>query len=329
MAKGTNQKLKLLYIAQLFTNKTDEEHGLTTKDIIEYLAELNISVNRKTIYKDIEELNHFGMDIRPYKDGRSTYYNLVSRDFELPELKLLVDSVQSSKFITQKKSLELIKKLEGLVSIYEAKQLNRQVFLADRVKTMNECIYYSVDIIHDAINRDCQIEFQYTKWNIEKKLELCHDGKLYCISPWALVWDDEYYYLLGYDPNSDIIKHYRVDKMKNLSISDKKREGKEIFEKTTIPKYSKSLFSMFGGELETVELLCKNDKIGTIIDRFGKDIPVTITDNEHFTTQVNVSISPHFIGWIIALGSDVKIIGPESVVDQMKEKVSSLVDQYS
>ncbi|MGN0564187.1 MAG: helix-turn-helix transcriptional regulator, partial [Candidatus Heritagella sp.] len=199
MAKGSNQKPKLLYLAKIFAEYTDEEHGLSMQEIIARLNQYEINADRKTLYLDFEELRHFGLDIVSEQKGRNVYYFLASRDFELPELKLLVDCVQSSKFITERKSRELIKKLESLVSKHNASQLQRQVILSGRVKAMNESIYYSVDTIHNAINGDKQIRFQYFQWNVKKEMELRHHGAWYQISPWALVWDDEYYYLIGYD----------------------------------------------------------------------------------------------------------------------------------
>ena len=328
MAKGNNQKLKLLYMAKIFSEKTDENHGISVQEMISLLNQYEVNADRKTIYLDFEELRHFGMDIVSNQEGRSVYYRLASRDFELPELKLLVDSVQSSRFITERKSRELIKKLEALVSTFEAKQLQRQVVLTGRVKTMNESIYYSVDKIHEAINDDRQITFRYFQWNVQKKPELRHDGAWYHISPWALVWDDEYYYLIGYDPKSSKIKHYRVDKMLHLEVSKDKREGKEVFKELNIPKYSKSLFGMFGGETTHVTLYCENQMAGPIIDRFGKDIPMVRADEKHFNAYVEVSASPQFLGWIIALGKGVKITSPESMVNAMKNEAKRLAVQY-
>lgn len=328
MAKGNNQKLKLLYMAKIFTEKTDENHGISVQELIAQLNQYEVNADRKTIYLDFEELRHFGMDIVSYQEGRNVFYKLVHRDFELAELKLLVDSVQSSKFITERKSRELIKKLESLVSTYEAKQLHRQVILTGRVKTMNESIYYSVDKIHAAISDDKQITFQYFQWNTKKKPELRHNGAWYQISPWTLVWDDEYYYLIGYDSTEDKIKHYRVDKMLHLEATDNKREGKDVFKQMNLPKYSKGLFGMYGGETVDVTLLCENNMVGPIIDRFGKDIIIVPVDDSHFQTHVQVSASEQFLGWVIALGKGVKIIGPDSLVEAMKDEVKRLADQY-
>ena len=235
-------------------------------------------------------------------------------------MKLLVDSVQSAKFITEKKSKELIKKLEALVSKYEAKHLQRQVVISGRVKTMNESIYYNVDAIHEAISSDRQIRFQYYQWTVKKKMELRKDGAWYVLSPWGLMWDDEYYYMLAYDSEDEKIKHYRVDKMLNIDIVDRKREGQKAFKAFDMPRYTKSLFGMFSGEQTTVTLEGTNDMAGVLIDRFGKDIMLHPIDADHFSAHVEVAISKQFLGWVIALGEDIKITAPQAVVEQMQEE---------
>ena len=329
MAKSANQKLKLLYLAKIFLERTDEEHGLSVREIIEQLNHYEISADRKTIYLDFDDLRRFGMDITSCKEGRSVTYRLAGRDFELAELKLLVDSVQSSKFITERKSVELIKKLERLASVYEARQLHRGVVLAGRVKSMNESVYYNVDMIHDAIGGNRKIRFQYFQWNVKKRAELRHDGAFYCISPWALVWNSEYYYLIGYDSDGGMIKHYRVDKMLRLEITQNERDGREVFETLNLADYSNGLFSMFGGESEDVTLLCANDMAGAIIDRFGKGIRLVPVDEGHFSVCVRVTPSEPFWGWVISLGDGVKITAPESLVERMRAEIRRILGQYS
>ncbi len=327
MAKSANQKRKLLVLSRLFLRETDEEHGLTMSEIIQKLAQQEIPADRKTLYQDFDELRLLGLDIVSGKEGRRTFYRLASREFELPELKLLVDSVQSSKFITQRKSMELIKKLESLASVYEAQKLQRQVILSGRVKNMNESIYYSVDKIHEAIGQDRQISFQYFQWNLKKEQEPRHDGARYHISPYALVWDDECYYLIGYDEASGIIKHFRVDKMLRLTIDKAVRSGKDQFKKINLPDYSRRLFGMFGGEPVTATLLCENNMAGPIIDRFGQEVNLVPVDENHFTVRVQVVDSNQFLGWIIALGG-VKITAPESLVEKMQGISKRLAEEY-
>jgi predicted DNA-binding transcriptional regulator YafY len=328
MAKGENQKLKMLYLVKILSEETDDEHSLTTQDIITKLAKYDVNAERKALYRDFEELRAFGLDIISEQIGRNVYYHLGHRDFELPELKLLVDSVQSAKFITEKKSKELIKKLEALVSKYEAKHLQRQVVISGRVKTMNESVYYNVDAIHEAISSDKQIRFQYFQWTVKKKMELRKDGAWYVLSPWGLMWDDEYYYMLAYDAEEEMIKHYRVDKMLNIDIVDCKREGQKAFKSFDMPRYSKSLFGMFSGEQTSVTLEGTNDMAGVLIDRFGKDIMLHPIDEEHFSAIVEVAISKQFLGWVIALGENIKITAPKAVVEQMQEEAKRLYRQY-
>ena len=233
MAKSANQKLKLLYIARLLMRKSDENHLISTAQIIEELSHYGISAERKSIYDDIEALIYFGLDIIQVK-GRQGGYYLGERDFELPELKLLVDSVQSSKFITQDKTYDLIRKIENLASVYDGQLLQRQVYIQNRVKSMNESVYYAVDAISDAITQNNQITFKYFEFNIQKERVYKHNGQLYKVSPFALVWDNENYYMIAWDSAAENIKHYRVDKMYGVSMTAEKREGAEAFEKTTV-----------------------------------------------------------------------------------------------
>lgn len=325
---GEHQKLKMLYLMKIFYEETDDSNFLTTKEIIQKLEEYGVMAERKTLYVDIDELRSFGVDIIMERIGRNSYYHIGRRYFELPELKLLVDAVQSARGITDKKSGELIEKVEGLVSKYEAKQLNRQVFITGRVKTMNESVYYNIDAIHEAVSTDKQIKFKYFKWDLQKKMKLRKDGDWFQVSPWALIWDNEYYYLIAYDIENSKIKHYRVDKMLYISLVDEKREGKEQYIKFDITRYSKSLFGMFGGEETKVTLEADNSMVNVVIDRFGKDIIINSVDPDHFRTTVNVSVSSQFLGWIIALGDKIRIVKPDEVVEQMKLEIIRLMNQY-
>lgn len=329
MAKSTNQKSKLLYLMRLFLEKTDENHGVTMADMVDYLQANDIKAERKCIYSDLEVLRTYGMDIISEKANRTVYYRLASRDFELAELKLLVDSVQAAKFITAKKTNELIKKLEGLASRYEASLLQRQVYVSERNKTMNESIYYNVDQIHNAIGKNVQITFQYFQWDIHKQMILKRDGELYQVSPWALTWDDENYYLVAYDKRDRKIKHFRVDKMLKISLLDEMREGKHEFKESDMAGYAKKLFGMFGGEEQRVRLLCHNSLAGVMIDRFGQDIAMVKADEEHFTLSVKVVVSRQFLTWVMSLGDGVTIVSPEKVVERMREEVERLTGQYA
>lgn len=328
MPKGTNQKFKLYYLAQIMTDRTDEEHYITMPEILNALEEYGVTADRKSIYTDLKDLEKLGIEVEGEAVGNRYHYHVVSRQFELPELKLLVDAIQSSKFITVKKSNELIRKLEKLVSGYEAAKLQRQVFVSGRIKTMNESIYYNVDAIHNAIAENQKIRFQYYQWNVKKEMELRHNGAYYHISPWGLSWDNENYYLIGYDSAADMIKHYRVDKMLHIYMSDEKREGKEYFKKTDMAVYTRKSFGMFGGEEEHVKLLLHNDLAGVVIDRFGKDVTMIPQGEDHFIVYVDVRVSKRFLCWVFALGNGARIVGPDRVVRQAQRCIADLMKQY-
>lgn len=270
MPKGTNQKLKLYRLAQIMLENTDDEHYITMPEIMEELGKYEVTADRKTIYADLRDLSVLGIEVEGEPIGNRYHYRVVNRPFELPELKLLVDSIQSSKFITEKKTNTLIKKLEKLVSKYDAQRLQRQVYVSGRIKTMNESIYYTVDAIHNAISENKKIKFQYFQWNVKKEMELRHGGAWYHISPWGLSWDDENYYMIGYDAEAQLIKHYRVDKMLHIRMSDESREGKEHFKKLDMADYAKKSFGMFRGKETSVKMLV-NNSLGTELDSYDMD----------------------------------------------------------
>lgn len=317
MPKGYGQKIRMLYVMKVLWEKTDCEHAMNTADILAYLKLYGISADRKTLYDDIEQLRDFGWDIdtRPGRDGG---HALVSRSFELSELVLLADAVQSSRFITEKKSEALISKLSGLTSIYESKRIGRQVHVSGRIKNMEETIFYNVDAIHNAISNDCQISFTYYDWNENKKRVERHGGALYTVSPHALCWDDENYYLVAYDEAAETLKHYRVDKMARIRQTDKKRTGKEKAADFDIGAYSGKLFGMFNGEETYVTLRCKNNRAGVIIDRFGTAVPFRKVDGECFELTVRVMLSSHFYTWLMNFGEDIVITSPDFAIEGLK-----------
>ncbi len=327
MARSENQKLKLLYIVQLLQERTDEEHPVTTQEIIEYLRTQGIAAERKSIYSDIELLTDYGLDIIRIKERPGGCY-LASRPFELAELKLLVDAVQASKFITTKKSRELIGKLEDLCSKSQARQLHRQVVVTNRNKAVNENIYYNVDMIYNAIAENVKIQFQYFEWSVNKEMRLRRDGSFYVVSPWLLSWDDENYYLIAYDDRSGEIRHYRVDKMLKIGLRQEERDGKEKFEDFDVAGYSRKTFGMFAGEEETVTLHCDSNLTGVMIDRFGKDVAMRKVDDDHIKARVNVAVSRQFFGWVAGLGAAVKIEAPDRVVVDYKNYLREILAQY-
>lgn len=328
MAKSPNQKLKLLYLARYLMQHSDEEHPVSTAQIIEELARNDISAERKSIYDDIEALRNFGVDIIQVKGKNGGYY-IGERDFELPELKLLVDSVQSSKFITQDKTYKLIKKIESLASVYDGQLLQRQVFVSNRVKSMNESIYYTVDVISDAITQNKKIRYQYFEYTVEKERRFRHDGAFYNVSPFALIWDDENYYMLAWDSDAEKMKHYRVDKMFRVSMTDNEREGLEEFKKVDMSAYTKSVFGMFGGNEQKVKLRFANHLVGAVLDRFGRDSMIIKDGNEHFTVSVNVVVSQQFLAWVFGFGEDAEIISPDEVRDEMKKQAEIIIKKYN
>lgn len=327
MSKGNN-KLKIIYIMKFFFEETDENNYVTIVDIIKYLNEFGIKAERKALYTDIDALREVGFDIKGFKERGNYYYHLVSRDFELAELKLLVDLVKASKFITSKKSEDLIKKLSRLTSKYDAKKLKRHVHIERHVKTYNENIYYNVDKLHNAINNNMKISFKYYKWNLDKRLVAKKAGSLYRVSPWALMWRNENYYMIGFDYYSNIIKHYRVDKMKNIQFLKVKREGEKEFKGIELLKYPKGIFGMYSGEVEIVRLECRNNLVGVIIDRFGRDIHIKKIDMGRFSVDVEIQVSKKFLAWVIGLGDGIKIMEPKYVVEMMKEEGRRIVEDY-
>lgn len=328
MARAEKQKLKLLYIAQILLERSDEEHAVTTQELIDALDQYGIRAERKSIYTDIDALIDFGMDIIKVRE-RPGGYCLASRQFELAELKLLVDAVQASKFITTRKSEELIRKLETLCGREQARQLHRQVVVANRTKAVNENIYYNVDIIYNAIAANVKIRFQYFEWNVNREMQLRRDGAFYEVSPWLLLWDDENYYLIAFDDRSGEIRHYRVDKMIKIGLLEAAREGKGQFEKLDVAGYSRKTFGMFAGEEETVKLCCDAALTGVIIDRFGTNVALRRIDEKHVRARVEVAVSRQFFGWVTGLGAGVTIEGPEHVVHAYREYLGEILEQYT
>ena len=329
MARSSRQKEKLLYLQKIMLEKTDENHALTINEIKELLAQYDIHTERKALYDDLQILETFGLDICRTRSTTVRYF-VGSRDFEIPELKLLVDAIQSSKFITHKKSLKLIKKLEGLVSENDGKQLQREVYVTNRVKTLNEQIYYNVDDIHNAISDNRKISFKYYKWEVDfsgrQKIIKTErrEGKTYSVSPWALCWDDENYYLVAYDPGAGMIKHYRVDKMESITVTDQPRSGMELFDSFNLAHYTKSVFSMFGGEECEVKLSVANELVGVIVDRFGSDVYIVKETDHSFIVTVKVVLSPQFYAWLFGFGLKVKLLTPKRAVDEYKSRIAEL-----
>lgn len=324
MARHENQKLKLLYLKEFLEQKTDEFHPATMPQILEYLQSRGVEAERKSIYSDLALLQDYGMDISLQKGPGGGYY-LASREFELPELKLLVDAVLSSRFLTEKKSLELIGKLSTLCNVHEAGSLRRQVAVSGRVKNMNESIYYTVDRLHEAISGNHQIAFRYFDWGVDKRRH--YRPNRYQASPYGLCWTNENYYLVAHsEPHG--ITHYRVDKMADLSICELPREFPPEQQTLDLADYSKKVFGMFGGQDAPVKLRFHRTLAGVVIDRFGKDAMLIPDGPEHFLYTAQVAVSPQFLSWLVGFGSQVQILYPEFVKEQLCALCRDALDQY-
>ena len=334
MPKNPKQKQKLLYIMKLFMEKTDDDYGVTVADIIEYLDSYGIVAERKSIYNDIECLRDFGMDIVKTKVGKISLFSLVSREFTLEEIKLLIDAVQSSKFITLKKSRDLIRKIETLTSENQAKELHRQVIVANRVKNSNEDIYRNIDSINRAINNKRKISFYYTQWAVSrtgaKKIVRVrrHDGKRYLLTPKALTWDDENYYLIAYDKEAEKLKHFRVDKMENIAVEETRADSTKAVDKFDLAVYTKQVFGMYGGETVSVKLRFDDSLIGVVVDRFSDRVFIQPHGDGTFTMSAEVMLSPQFFGWLFSFGDKVQITSPKSAKQEFNAYLDSVKAQY-
>lgn len=328
MARAPFQKLKILYLLDYLLRCSDESHPVTVAQLIQELHARGISAERKSIYDDLEALRTYGIDLVQAGQGRNSAYYVASREFELPELKLLVDSVQSSKFITQKKTMSLIKKIESLTSIYQARELNRQVLVKNRIKTMNESIYYNVDEIHRGIAANRKIRFHYFEYNMEKQRQLRRNGEWYVMSPYALTWDDENYYLVAFDSQAGIIKHFRVDKMTHIGVTQEPRDGQEVYAAMDMGLYARQVFGMFSGELTWVRLRFERGLVGAVLDRLGQDVMLVPEDEEHFTVRADVVVSPQFFAWLCGFGTRAKVLEPEPVVAAMADYVQRISALY-
>ena len=329
MARSPFQKLKILYVMDYLLKNSDEQHPVSIARLIADLEARGISAERKSIYDDIECLREYGLDIIATGTGKNSGYYVSSRDFELPELKLLVDSVQCSKFITHKKTMSLIKKIGSLASVHDAQLLNRQVYVKNRIKTMNESIYYNVDEIHRGIAENKKIRFHYFEYSVQKERRFRRDGAWYVISPYSLGWDDENYYLVGFDSEAGKIKHFRVDKMADIGITDEARDGQESYAALDMAVYARKTFGMFTGEETTVKLRFEKELVGVVLDRLGRDVMLIPDGDEHFTVKTDVVISPQFFAWIFGFAGRAEILSPQPVIDAMREQLEKVAGQYN
>ena len=319
-----NQKLKLYYLEKILREQTDDKHSLSIADLTERLSEYGIPVERKTLYSDIEALKLLGLDIEVTR-GRGNRYALLNREFELPELRLLVDAVQSSKFISERKSRVLIKKLQKLTSVHEARRLNQQVFVCKRVKSANEGIYYAIDALNGAIADGKKVQFKYYEYTPEKQMRLRNNGEFYQVSPIAMLWDDEYYYLVCHYAAREGTTHFRVDKMTEVSVLEE--NVKQEIRGFDPASYAKKMFGMFNGKEYRATLRFDNSLIGVVVDRFGTDIVVK-NQGDHFLTSVSVMESPIFYGWMFQLGDKAEIMAPPALREGMKDYLAAAASRY-
>ena len=325
MAKSENQKQKLLYLLKFFYEETDEEHTLTVNEIIEKLEHNGISAARRSIYDDIRTLQDFGVDIVMRKSKTCEYF-LASRLFETAELRILIDSVQSSRFITKKKSDSHIKKLKGLTSKPQARDFSGQIYIYDRIKSMNECIFYNVDTLHRAIAENRKITFRYFDYNIKREKIYRKKGADYYTNPMALTFDNENYYLIAYNEKYDDFVHYKVDRMTDISVSEQRRSMPQ--EPFNAASYVKPIFSMFDGETEHITAIFDNAYLNLVIDRFGDNVRLQELENDCFQAEFKAAVSPTFLSWMIGFGDGAIIVSPEWVADEIKRLALDTANMY-
>ena len=324
MARSANQKKKLPVLARLLLERSDEEHPVTTAQALEELARWDIPAERKSIYDDMEQLRQLGMDVQLRK-GREGGWFVGQREFELAELKLLVDAVSSSRFLTQRKSDALIHKLESLASTHQARQLQRQVYVDRRVKTMNERIFYNVDKLHAAIAVHRVVSFLYFEYNMYKEKVPRRNGERYRVTPFGLIWDNENYYLAGWDEIRGDLRHYRVDKMDDIIITGQPGSDRGAWDPEG---YARRHFGMYAGRDCRLTLRCDAALAGVVLDRFGQDISLIPDGTDHFTVSLELVISPPFWGWLFGLGSGVQVLSPQWAADEFHRRLEGLLAQY-
>lgn len=328
MPKNQGQKRKLIVLARILQERTDLQTGMTTAELMSALLEYGIGSERKSIYSDIETLRSLGYDIRLQRKAAECRYYLASRLFELAELKILVDAVQSSRFLPADQTSRLIQKLETLCSRRQAHVLQRQVYVANRAKSMNASIYETVDALHEAMSVGAQVSFFYMEWTARKTLRRRREER-YVVSPYALIWQDECYYLLAYDSAVGALRHYRVDKMEELCrLDDTPREGLRAFEKLNLAAYTNTTFGMFGGKTTSVTICFDESLAGVVIDRFGKDVMFLPRGDGKFAVTQDLVISPQFMGWMAGFGRLAKIEAPGEVANAFAAHCADLAAMY-
>ena len=310
----------LLLLRQYLHQHTDEQHPVSVTDILAFWQQHGIQAGRKSVYTDIELLQNVGMDIVCVKSSQNKYF-VGQRLFELPELKLLVDAVESSRFITEKKSTALIKKLGHLTSTAQAEQLNRRIYMGGTPKPENESIYYNVDTIHNAVQKKQQITFQYFEYTPKKEKILKHDGYKYRFSPYAMIWNRDCYYAVGWSEKHGKIAQFRVDRMTAVEPLEQAAVQTPDFDPA---EYVRKVFGMYPDNLCTVELLCDNEVMRSVIDRFGENVRTETVDEQHFRATVEVAPSPPFFSWVFTFSGKIRIVSPAAVLEEMRDMAAWL-----
>lgn len=315
-SKQNMVKARLLVLTKMFYELTDENHPMDTFEIIDYLAEHGVPANTKTLRSDIKLLKEQDIDIITVTSRPNKYF-LGARLFEMPEVKLLLDAVASSRFITKSKSKELSRKLTSLTSGHQRTQLTRHMYTTGRVKPGNENIFYYVDLINNAIELKRKISFQIIEFDGRKKKVLRHDGEVYVMSPYAMYWSDDFYYVVGWSDKRETMAAYRIDRMEEPHILDEKAVRKPKGFRVT--DYSHKVFEMFAGDEVSVKLECRNDLMKYVIDRFGMKFETEPATGETTYCYVDVCLSPTFYGWVFGFKGKIKIISPDYAIKEYKQ----------
>lgn len=329
--QSEKKRLALIYLRDLFAERTDETHFVRMPEILDYLAERQVYVDRRTVYTAITDLNQAGFTVDKVKGKGDTKYHHPERLFNTAELKFLVDAIASSKFLTDNKSKELIEKVKTMGTAFDSPALNRGILSPKRIKSMNDKVFKNLDQIYSAIASNSKITFTYLRWNKKKELEPWGKESAFVASPCAVSLNDDNYYLIAYNSYTKDLKHYRLDKMTSIKLTGEDREGQDVFKAFDIVDYSRKTFNMFGGKEESVMLEVSSNLIGAFIDRFGNECTViqNPANPKTFLIRTTVHVSPQFYAWIFGLGKGAKIISPESVKVDFIKTAEEIISQYN
>ena len=333
MAGQKNSKLKLLYLADILNEKTDDTHFLTANDICNELEKLGITAERKSIYKDIDVLKEYGMDIILNTEKNSRGYFVGSRKFELAELRLLLDAVQAANFISPKKTTALVKKIESFASTGQSKILHKQVYVDNRPKCSNEELFYTISALDNAINSGVKVSFTYSGRRITEEFKTSKEDKNFTVSPYALIWSDDHYYLVCNNEKYDNLMNLRIDRIKKVvTTTEKSRSFSEVSDyklKFNSADYASKLFNMFSGEPRPVEFICNNEMIEQVLDRFGERVKMQKYDDEHFAVKTNAAVSDGLVSWLLGFGGKIKVKSPNDLSFLVKQKAQEILDAYN